>query len=678
MALDDAPNKLESVWIQRNPLNQFYEQINVSGSDLIVYHSSSGELQADKISVWADKYGLGGASSGTTVKVSATDTTAGYLVDKVIAGPNITINQDNVGGYETLSITGSAGGGSGDFASGSLFASASLFASSSLFASASLSASWASSSISSSRSQTTSLAFSISVTDDQSDVNFNIPFVTTGNSNVFIDDGGFTYNAFTNKLSVGDITATRLTGSLLGTASFAVSSSYATSSGWADTAGSASSAFVAGTVTVYPQASGQWHIGLLATNAGVVNVYSDGNGDALWDASTKALIAPAITSSLYGTASFAVSASYAATSSLVTNGQSYVVPFEDNINVVAGNGPVFTFGAEAGSYNFSNIPISASLFFGDLQGTASQAISASYAPSSAGGGLETGSTYPITASWAESASNAVLSLFSETADYALDSQFSLSASYAISTSYVQYNEVLQLSSSYASSSLSASYAKTASYVVGGYTTPTFDQTASTWQVISGSPGVDIYNTKTIQGESQQVIRRNWRANNSSMSLWVKSPPNPPYSIVLGFEPASIRTGVNYTKCGILLYDSSSKKIVTNCLQFNNQWQVAFLKYTSPQTYNSGYTQDSLTDSRSYCPPILLAVTDDGTNLTSSYSLDGGSFWFQTYTVSRTDFLTTGPNQIGILIDSPMALVASGDYTIFHYTESAPINFVNLR
>lgn len=407
MALDDTPNKLESVWVQRNPLNQFYEQINVSGSDLIIYHSSSGELQADKISVWAAKYGLGGASSGTTVKVSVTDTTAGYLVAKITAGPNITINQDNVGGYETLSITASAsGGGSGDFASGSLFASASLFASSSLFASASLSASWASSSYSSSLSQTASLAYTIAVSDNQDDVNFNIPFVTTNGTNVYIDDGAFTYNAFTNKLSVGDITAIRLTGSLFGTASQAISSS------WADSAGSASSAFVAETVTVYPQASGQWHLGLLATNAGVVNVYADGNGDALWDASTKALIAPAITSSLYGTASFAVSASYAATSSLVTNGQSYVVPFEDNINVVAGGGLVFTFGANAGSYNFSNIPISASLFFGDLQGTASQAISASYAPSTGGGTtLETGSFYPISSSWAETASAALTSSY---------------------------------------------------------------------------------------------------------------------------------------------------------------------------------------------------------------------------------------------------------------------------
>lgn len=66
MALDDTPNKLESAWIQRNTENQYYEQINVSGSDLIVYHSSSGEIQADKISVWAAKYGIGSGGSSDT------------------------------------------------------------------------------------------------------------------------------------------------------------------------------------------------------------------------------------------------------------------------------------------------------------------------------------------------------------------------------------------------------------------------------------------------------------------------------------------------------------------------------------------------------------------------------------------------------------------------------------
>ena len=147
MALNDTPNKLESVWIQRNPLNQFYEQINISGSDLIVYHSSSGEIQADKITDFMSKYGVSGG--GSTAKVTSVDTTSGYLGSKIQAGANITITVLNPGANETMSIA-SAGGAVSDqatlatssilaysawVATGSFFASGSNFASRSLTAS---------------------------------------------------------------------------------------------------------------------------------------------------------------------------------------------------------------------------------------------------------------------------------------------------------------------------------------------------------------------------------------------------------------------------------------------------------------------------------------------------------------------------------------------------------------
>lgn len=69
MPLSDVPNQLESVWAQRDPTNQYYAQLNVSGSDIIVYHDSNGVLQADKISVWASTYGLGGGG-GSSISCS--------------------------------------------------------------------------------------------------------------------------------------------------------------------------------------------------------------------------------------------------------------------------------------------------------------------------------------------------------------------------------------------------------------------------------------------------------------------------------------------------------------------------------------------------------------------------------------------------------------------------------
>lgn len=59
MAFDDKPNKLDAVFIQRTPENEYYEQINISASDAIVYLNEKGKIDVDKISDWASKYGIG-------------------------------------------------------------------------------------------------------------------------------------------------------------------------------------------------------------------------------------------------------------------------------------------------------------------------------------------------------------------------------------------------------------------------------------------------------------------------------------------------------------------------------------------------------------------------------------------------------------------------------------------
>lgn len=45
---------------------------------------------------------------GNTVKIADTDTTAGYLKQKLVAGDNILITQNNIGGNETLTIEANA------------------------------------------------------------------------------------------------------------------------------------------------------------------------------------------------------------------------------------------------------------------------------------------------------------------------------------------------------------------------------------------------------------------------------------------------------------------------------------------------------------------------------------------------------------------------------------------
>ena len=58
-----------------------------------------------------------GAVSGDSVKVSANDTTAGFLNGKLVAGTNITFTENNDGGNETLTIDAAGGAGETNTAS---------------------------------------------------------------------------------------------------------------------------------------------------------------------------------------------------------------------------------------------------------------------------------------------------------------------------------------------------------------------------------------------------------------------------------------------------------------------------------------------------------------------------------------------------------------------------------
>lgn len=84
MAFDDIPNKLDAVFVQRDDNNQYYEQINISGSDSIVYLNSDGKIDVDRISVFATKYGLGNSISSSWASSSISSSyslTASYALN---------------------------------------------------------------------------------------------------------------------------------------------------------------------------------------------------------------------------------------------------------------------------------------------------------------------------------------------------------------------------------------------------------------------------------------------------------------------------------------------------------------------------------------------------------------------------------------------------------------------
>jgi hypothetical protein len=79
MAFDTPPSRLESAFIQRDTTNSYYEQINISGSDLVIYHDKDGILTADKIQDWVIKYGIGAGGSSLSASWASSSLTSSYI-----------------------------------------------------------------------------------------------------------------------------------------------------------------------------------------------------------------------------------------------------------------------------------------------------------------------------------------------------------------------------------------------------------------------------------------------------------------------------------------------------------------------------------------------------------------------------------------------------------------------
>lgn len=98
--------------------------VNNGNLDLRPYSSAlvrvRGGLTLQNASVLPNTIALFDASTNLisgaapyTFKVSSTDTTPSYLTNKLVAGSNITLTHNNVGGVETLTIASTGGGGAG-------------------------------------------------------------------------------------------------------------------------------------------------------------------------------------------------------------------------------------------------------------------------------------------------------------------------------------------------------------------------------------------------------------------------------------------------------------------------------------------------------------------------------------------------------------------------------------
>lgn len=86
MSFNDTPNKLDAVFVQRNDKNQYYEQINISASDAIVYLNEEGKIDVDKISTWISKYNIGSGGSSVSSSWASSSLSASWAPS---SGPSI-------------------------------------------------------------------------------------------------------------------------------------------------------------------------------------------------------------------------------------------------------------------------------------------------------------------------------------------------------------------------------------------------------------------------------------------------------------------------------------------------------------------------------------------------------------------------------------------------------------
>lgn len=91
MAFDDTPKRLEAVFVQRDPANSSYEQINISASNAIVYLNEEGKIDVDPISDWAAKYNIG-AGGGSQFSGQATFATQSLYATQSLTASTVPYN----------------------------------------------------------------------------------------------------------------------------------------------------------------------------------------------------------------------------------------------------------------------------------------------------------------------------------------------------------------------------------------------------------------------------------------------------------------------------------------------------------------------------------------------------------------------------------------------------------
>jgi hypothetical protein len=160
---------------------------------------------------------------------------------------------------------------------------------------------------------------------------------------------------------------------------------------------------------------------------------------------------------------------------------------------------------------------------------------------------------------------------------------------------------------------------------------------------------------------------------TNVRLRVKSAPATPYTITAAFIPSLTSNSGTDPGMGLLWRESSTGEFVALAYTITGTTGpfVRLQKWTNATTFSAQYvlsgSEWERIDRFQVGPLIWFQISDNGTNLIGRVSNDGKKFR-QAWIRSRTDFMASGPDQIGVWCHSNGTAADVGMW-LLHWSES---------
>lgn len=148
------------------------------------------------------------------------------------------------------------------------------------------------------------------------------------------------------------------------------------------------------------------------------------------------------------------------------------------------------------------------------------------------------------------------------------------------------------------------------------------------------------------------------ASTGGLRVRYKTAPATPYVLTGAFIPGMASDATAFPGLGLLFRKNSDGKLVTFSYTLATDIFARPQKWNTSTSFNAGYavTHENLSDFK-FGPLIWFRIADNGTNLLFSFSSDGQNY-YQNFSVSRTDFMSGGPDQIGFWANATASYATS--------------------